>query len=153
MYGRRLKGFTLIELIVVIAIIGVLAGLLIPSLVEYVNRSRLSAANTNAKLAYEHVATYCTECDVEGFVCQQEDEYVDLRRCTPNAPYVKDGRHLVEAMQSLMGTEGIDGGVAVVSTDGAGLAKEAKWARTESTTAIGHYPGEYTENQDQGLRP
>ncbi len=43
------KGFTLIELIVVIAIIGVLAAILVPALISYVARSKISAANSDAK--------------------------------------------------------------------------------------------------------
>lgn len=43
------KGFTLIELIVVIAIIGVLAAILVPAMLGYVKKSKINAANTDCK--------------------------------------------------------------------------------------------------------
>ncbi len=60
------KGFTLVELVVVIAIIGVIAAILVPSLMGYVKKSRLQAANANAKLAYNAVSAYVTESQGKG---------------------------------------------------------------------------------------
>ena len=53
MKNSNKKGFTLVELVVVIAIIGVLAAILVPSMMGYVKKSRLKTANGNAKTAYK----------------------------------------------------------------------------------------------------
>ncbi|MBR5090355.1 MAG: DUF5021 domain-containing protein [Ruminiclostridium sp.] len=61
------KGFTLVELIVVIAIVGVLAAILIPTMLSYVMRSHVSNANTVAGKMRDNITYFLTEADAEGY--------------------------------------------------------------------------------------
>jgi prepilin-type N-terminal cleavage/methylation domain-containing protein len=58
MFKRNQKGFTLIELMIVIAIIGILAAIAIPNFIAYRNKSFCSRVETDASNVAAAVADY-----------------------------------------------------------------------------------------------
>ena len=58
MIKRNQKGFTLIELMIVIAIIGILAAIAIPNFIEYRNKSYCSRAESDANSIASALADY-----------------------------------------------------------------------------------------------
>lgn len=77
---KTFKGFTLIEIIVVIAIIGILAAILIPSMLGYVKTSKVREHNSNARTVYEGAQLAMVDVIKSGnyvtpdtvFLCQAE---------------------------------------------------------------------------------
>lgn len=55
---RNRKGFTLIELMIVVAILGILAAVAIPAFLKYIKRSKTSEATMQIRKMFDSSATY-----------------------------------------------------------------------------------------------
>ncbi|MBO4866721.1 MAG: type II secretion system protein [Ruminococcus sp.] len=128
MKNSNKKGFTLVELVVVIAIIGVLAAILVPSMMGYVKKSRLKTANGNAKTAYNAIAEYVADLETEG-----------------NLASVDNGEAASIAEDELASNGNGAGLVATdvekVITDTTGtVVWYAQWKKTSGDEIVGQYP-------------
>lgn len=63
---KKAKGFTLIELMIVVVIIGILAALAIPNFLRYQARAKQSEAKTNLGAIYTNEIAYFGENDTFG---------------------------------------------------------------------------------------
>lgn len=87
------KGFTIIELVIVIAVIGILAGVLIPTFSNVIANANKTAAMEEAKNAYTaYLADNAANITMNGstFVIESKDFYFK----------VTDGQFAAEALES-----------------------------------------------------
>lgn len=73
------KGFTLVELVVVIAIIGVLAAILVPTMIGVVQDSNITSADSLAKTIRTNADTFLTKADTAKQTLRGSDKMITLK--------------------------------------------------------------------------
>lgn len=142
---KRLKGFTLVELIVVIAIIGVLAAILVPSMLGYIKRANQTSANQNARTIFNQLAMSAIDLDEAGIVMGNQGNFTlsdsgvtgDLGDCVDLKAWLSSG-NFSSSQESLMSHE-LGGYIDIIYKGGYPYA--VAWSKGKDSDAIiGRYP-------------
>ncbi len=73
--NKKLRGFTLMELIIVIAIIAILTAIIVPNMTNYMRSTRLQEANSRAQQIYVAAQDYLTHLQAKGVTSAELEKY------------------------------------------------------------------------------
>jgi prepilin-type N-terminal cleavage/methylation domain-containing protein len=161
------KGFTLVELIIVVAIIGILAAILIPILLNYVANSRVSKANTHASEIHRTILSWISSVESKGGTIKP-DFIISGVAVLNNGTFADIGSSFTSATPSSLGLDTLDAylrselqavpGFANVSSGSTGQSIGIAWRQDaapasvswDGTTGAGVWTGMNTDPKKPG---
>lgn len=125
----------------------------------YVGDSKLSTANSNAKLVFTNTATYATKCEVAGFpmtsaagISTASSLQLSGDASTVIAPSTTPTTSdLTAALKNLMGSTADSSGYCRVAIGSTGSPSAALWAKSTSDKYVGGYPTAATGQTTGGI--
>ncbi|MCC8068376.1 MAG: type II secretion system GspH family protein [Ruminococcus sp.] len=143
--NKTLKGFTMIELIVVMAILGVLCGVLVPNGLAWLRDSKLKTCNSEAKVVFNAAVTVLQDYQLEGKVSEitTTDGIVAIEKDDSNAP--EAASKITAKLGSNFGENSVwyvRANVSNVSNKNSNTIKveSALYADNNTSVCIGRYP-------------
>lgn len=137
---KNQKGFTLVEVIVVLVILAIMAAILIPSLIGYIDKARQNSTQTECRAVVQAAQTLASEAYAKDKTITEIEIADSVPATNPDA----SGKYTIktEDVLNLAEVEGtIDGTVTFVAPDGTSTKGKVK----ELVYKVGNYTCTYED--------
>ncbi len=139
--NKKNKGFTLVELIIVIAIIAILGIILAPQYIKYVDKSRWSTDQNNAKTLLKEVQTAVVDC-------QEQEKEPGSGTITMNASKTEAGAGITDDLKNSLTTADKNWASTKVTNKGKAAGSAPHKVYTITIDNKGQVTGEWSGTDD-----